>query len=318
MHRAGGCGQHLAGSSGRCRGGGRGRCRASGRAPRAGRPGGRRRRRRRAGRARTSGSGSARSATTWRGAEAIGGGRPAVDARRPRTPAAVRRATNAEPMNPLAPVTTITAAARYGRAAGAVKLAYQRRFGRKDEGTLRSATTSAGRRSGQLRRWEMDERTTRSCWAVASRIGSRVVRRACRATGRPVERADHVGGLAGSFDVAGVRVDNGSHRFHERTEPELLADLQGLLGDELQHRPRHGRIRLCERWVAFPLRPADLVTAVPPAFAARAARDLAAGPVRMRRGADSFAAACPGRPRADRRRRVLRAVRPQAVRCRSG
>ena len=104
-----------------------------------------------------------------------------------------------------------------------------------------------------------------------------------------IERADHVGGLAGSFEVAGVRVDNGSHRLHERTEPELLADLQGLLGDELQHRPRDGRIRLCERWVAFPLQAADLVTAVPPAFAARAARDLAAGPVRMRRGEDSFA-----------------------------
>ncbi len=104
-----------------------------------------------------------------------------------------------------------------------------------------------------------------------------------------IERADRVGGLAGSFDVAGVRVDHGSHRLHERTEPELLADLQGLLGDELQHRPRDGRIRLCERWVGFPLQAGDLVTAVPPAFAARAARDLAAGPVRMRRGEDSFA-----------------------------
>ena len=67
-----------------------------------------------------------------------------------------------------------------------------------------------------------------------------------------IERADHVGGLAGSFEVAGVRVDHGSHRLHERTEPELLADLQGLLGDELQHRPRDGRIRLCERWVGVP------------------------------------------------------------------
>ena len=45
--------------------------------------------------------------------------------------------------------------------------------------------------------------------------------------------ADRVGGLAGSLDVAGVRVDHGSHRLHERTEPELLADLQHLLGDEL-------------------------------------------------------------------------------------
>jgi protoporphyrinogen oxidase len=104
-----------------------------------------------------------------------------------------------------------------------------------------------------------------------------------------VERGAGVGGLASSFEVAGVRVDHGSHRLHERTEPELLGDIRCLLGDELQHRARDGRIRLCERWVGFPLQAADLVTAVPPAFAARAARDLAAGPVRMRRGEDSFA-----------------------------
>jgi protoporphyrinogen oxidase len=104
-----------------------------------------------------------------------------------------------------------------------------------------------------------------------------------------IERGAHLGGLAGSFGVAGVRVDHGSHRLHERTDPELLADLHELLGDELQHRPRHGRIRLCERWVAFPLQATDLMTAVPPAFAARAAKDIAAGPVRMRRGPDSFA-----------------------------
>jgi protoporphyrinogen oxidase len=114
----------------------------------------------------------------------------------------------------------------------------------------------------------------------AARAGRRVVL---------VERGDSVGGLASSFEVAGMRVDHGSHRLHERTEPDLLADIRGVLGDELQHRRRDGRIRLCERWVGFPLQAADLVTAVPPAFAARAARDLAAGPVRMRRGEDSFA-----------------------------
>ncbi|MDQ3469441.1 MAG: FAD-dependent oxidoreductase [Actinomycetota bacterium] len=55
-----------------------------------------------------------------------------------------------------------------------------------------------------------------------------------------VERAPVVGGLAGSFEVSGVRVDHGSHRLHERTDPSLLADLRTLLGDELQPRPRHG------------------------------------------------------------------------------
>ncbi len=97
-----------------------------------------------------------------------------------------------------------------------------------------------------------------------------------------VERAPVVGGLAGSFDIAGVRVDHGSHRLHERTDPELLADLRGLLGDELQHRRRHGRIRLGGRWLAFPLRGRNLLTSAPPSFAARAACDLARSPLRSR------------------------------------
>jgi protoporphyrinogen oxidase len=108
----------------------------------------------------------------------------------------------------------------------------------------------------------------------AARAGRRVVL---------VERAPAVGGLTASFDVAGVRVDHGSHRFHERADPELLADVRGLLGTELQLRPRHGRIRLGGRWLAFPLRPGDLLTKAPPTFAARAARDLALAPLRARR-----------------------------------
>ncbi len=107
-----------------------------------------------------------------------------------------------------------------------------------------------------------------------------------------VERSDRLGGLAGSFQVAGVTVDHGSHRLHERTDPDLLDDLRGLLGDELQHRPRRGRIRLAGRWLDFPLRVGDLVRHAPPRFAAAVARDLVTAPVRRRRdaGADTFAA----------------------------
>jgi len=117
-----------------------------------------------------------------------------------------------------------------------------------------------------------------------------VARAGCRVA--LVERSQVVGGLAGSFEVGGVRVDHGSHRLHERTDPQLLADLRGLLGVELQHRPRHGRIRLDGRWVAFPLRPLDLVRRASPSFAVRAVADLAWAPVRRRRdnGADTFAA----------------------------
>ena len=89
-----------------------------------------------------------------------------------------------------------------------------------------------------------------------------------------LERADRVGGMAASLEVAGVRVDHGSHRLHPRTDPAVLADLRALLGDDLQTRPRNGRIRLDGRWVALPAarrRPA--CAARPAAFAAGAARD---------------------------------------------
>lgn len=79
------------------------------------------------------------------------------------------------------------------------------------------------------------------------------------------ERADHAGGMAASFDVAGVRVDNGSHRLHPSIAPAILAELQRLV--PLQWRPRNGRIRLLDRWLRFPLRPADLVRHLPPRIA---------------------------------------------------
>jgi protoporphyrinogen oxidase len=102
-----------------------------------------------------------------------------------------------------------------------------------------------------------------------------------------VERADHVGGMAASRTVAGVRVDHGSHRLHPSTDRGLLAELRGLLGEDLQVRPRNGRIKLAGRWVAFPLRAGDLVRSLPPRFAAGAAVDALTGPWRRAR-ADTF------------------------------
>ncbi len=110
------------------------------------------------------------------------------------------------------------------------------------------------------------------------------------AAGREVvvlDRAPQVGGMAGSFEVAGLRVDHGSHRLHPATPAPILAALRDLLGDDLQTRPRHGRIRLLDRWLAFPLRTGDLLRRTPPAFAARAARDAVTGPLRRPR-ADTF------------------------------
>jgi protoporphyrinogen oxidase len=113
----------------------------------------------------------------------------------------------------------------------------------------------------------------------AARAGHRVV---------VVERGQGPGGLAGSFELEGVRVDHGSHRLHPAVEPRVLADLRGLLGEELQRRPRNGRIFLEGRWIRFPLRPADLARRLPPSFAVAAAREAATGWARRPR-ADTFA-----------------------------
>lgn len=103
-----------------------------------------------------------------------------------------------------------------------------------------------------------------------------------------LERGAEPGGMAGSFEVAGVRVDLGSHRLHPATEPRVLADLRALLGEGLQRRPRNGRIHLDGRWIAFPLRPGDLLRRLPPGFALGAARDAVLAPLRRPR-ADTFA-----------------------------
>jgi protoporphyrinogen oxidase len=113
----------------------------------------------------------------------------------------------------------------------------------------------------------------------AARAGHRVV---------VVERGRGPGGAAGSFELDGIRVDHGSHRLHPAIEPRILADLRGLLGDELQRRPRNGRIFLEGRWIGFPLRPADLARRLPPSFLAGAARDAATAWARRPR-ADTFA-----------------------------
>ena len=97
-----------------------------------------------------------------------------------------------------------------------------------------------------------------------------------------VEASEAVGGMAGSFEVAGQRVDYGSHRLHPATPERFLEIFRSGLGPDLQVRPRLGRIRLQGRWIAFPLRAADMVRNLPPAFGARAALDAVAAPLRRR------------------------------------
>lgn len=88
-----------------------------------------------------------------------------------------------------------------------------------------------------------------------------------------LEQSDVVGGNAGSFELAGLKVDYGSHRLHPACDPEILADLKKLLGGDLLERPRHGRIRLRGRWIHFPLKPRDLMLKLPVSFGSGVALD---------------------------------------------
>jgi protoporphyrinogen oxidase len=103
-----------------------------------------------------------------------------------------------------------------------------------------------------------------------------------------------VGGNAGSFEIEGMRVDYGSHRLHPACDPEVFADIQALLGEDLLDRPRHGQILLRDRWIHFPLKPIDLIFRLPPDFLFGFGRDLATKILRGRKesaGEDSFASA---------------------------
>lgn len=97
------------------------------------------------------------------------------------------------------------------------------------------------------------------------------------------------GGVAASFEIAGVRVDQGSHRLHPACHPAILADIRRLLGPDFLDRPRHGRIRLRGRWIHFPLKPVDLLLRLDPAFALGSMRDAVLRPLRGAPDRDTFA-----------------------------
>lgn len=88
-----------------------------------------------------------------------------------------------------------------------------------------------------------------------------------------LEAKDGFGGNSGGFEACGQRLDYGSHRLHPATEPELLADVRELLGEDLLDRPRHGRIRLLGSWIHFPLKPLDLLLRCDKSFAIGSAVD---------------------------------------------
>ena len=92
-----------------------------------------------------------------------------------------------------------------------------------------------------------------------------------------MERGSQVGGNSSSFKIDDIWCDFGSHRFHPVADPNVLADVKDILGDDLLLRPRHGRIRLGGRWIHFPLKPADAMIKLPKSFAASLMLDSIVG-----------------------------------------
>tara|TARA_B100001250_G_scaffold373780_1_gene360142 strand:- start:4343 stop:5719 length:1377 start_codon:yes stop_codon:yes gene_type:complete len=100
------------------------------------------------------------------------------------------------------------------------------------------------------------------------------------------EASDRVGGMAASFEVAGQRVDFGSHRLHPATDPEIMSLIKSLLGEDLQTRERHGRIRLKNKWIGFPLRTLDMVRHLPIRFSGAVAIETVTKPLRSSNTSD--------------------------------
>ncbi len=113
--------------------------------------------------------------------------------------------------------------------------------------------------------------------------------RAGRARVTVLEQRDTVGGNAGSFQLDGVWVDYGSHRLHPACDPAILSNLRTLMGNDLLDRPRHGRIRLENQWIHFPLKPGDLLLRMPKKFALGVALDMVRKQPSTNGQPDSFA-----------------------------
>jgi protoporphyrinogen oxidase len=115
------------------------------------------------------------------------------------------------------------------------------------------------------------------------------LRRTGKATVTMLERQDVVGGNAGSFFWGDQWLDYGSHRLHHAVDPEVLADIKQLLGDDFRDRVRHGRIRLRGKWLHFPIQTLDLLKRLDKGFAFGMVRDLVARKLSKPDEGDTFA-----------------------------
>jgi protoporphyrinogen oxidase len=94
------------------------------------------------------------------------------------------------------------------------------------------------------------------------------------------EAGPHVGGMARSFDLWGVRVDLGPHRFFSRDE-RVNAFWHDLAGEDFAWVDRLTRIRYGDRFFAYPLRPGDALRNLGWADAVRCAASYAGAKIRQ-------------------------------------
>ncbi len=94
------------------------------------------------------------------------------------------------------------------------------------------------------------------------------------------------GGIAASFTEKGLVWDMGSHRFHPSASPGVFNSVKALLGEDLLTRKRMGRIRLGGRFLMYPLKPADMLLHLSPAFTGGVILDTLSSPLRRKAPAE--------------------------------
>jgi protoporphyrinogen oxidase len=89
-----------------------------------------------------------------------------------------------------------------------------------------------------------------------------------------LEKANAVGGLAGTFSREKLSFDPGSHRLHDGYEPAVGDLIKSLLGEDLLKRERRGCIFLNDRGIPYPPSALDIITAFGARDLLRFTRDL--------------------------------------------
>jgi protoporphyrinogen oxidase len=82
-----------------------------------------------------------------------------------------------------------------------------------------------------------------AAWKMAEGFGNRVLL---------LEKERFSGGMAHTFSERDISYDFGSHRIHPASSAEAMNLVRHLVGEELRLRERHGRLRLCGRYMHYP------------------------------------------------------------------